>query len=126
MIFPITFTIARKSSPNFVSTLEATVPEQDALPPLVLLLHMDVVSVNEKEWTYPPFSAMEVDECIWGRGTLDTKQLTAMHANAFIEAAQLNDVIGKFFVVTADEENGSQEGWPFEPKFPEISLKQLS
>ena len=113
---------SEEKRPNFVSTLEATVPEQDALPPLVLLSHMDVVSVNEKEWTYPPFSAMEVDECIWGRGTLDTKQLTAMHANAFIEAAQLNERNRRIhFVVTADEENGSQEGMAFLSRnFPEI------
>lgn len=44
---------SEEKRPNFVSTLEATVPEQDALPPLVLLFAYVVVSVNEKEWTYP-------------------------------------------------------------------------
>nr|WP_289038830.1 M20/M25/M40 family metallo-hydrolase [uncultured Allobacillus sp.] len=100
--------------PNLVSTLKATVPSSEALPPLVLLSHMDVVSVNEAEWTYPPFSAMEVEDCIWGRGTLDTKQLTAMHANAFVKASHLNERNRSIhFVVTADEENGSQEGMAF-------------
>ena len=100
--------------PNLVSTLEATVPEEDILSPLVLLSHMDVISVDEKNWKYPPFSAVEKEGSIWGRGTLDTKQLTAMHANAYVEASKSNPRKRTIhFVVTADEENGSQEGMAF-------------
>ncbi len=47
-----------------------------ALNPIVLLAHMDVVpSGGEKkgEWTYPPFEGRIADGCIWGRGSMDVK-----------------------------------------------------
>src|SRR5258708_4022762 len=43
-----------------------------ALPPLLLLSHLDVVPV-EGGWTVPPFSGRIADGWIWGRGALDDK-----------------------------------------------------
>src|SRR5690625_1900871 len=97
---------------NLIASIKSDHPEKEQL---VLLSHLDVVSPGEKEWTYPPFSGKEADGCIWGRGTLDTKQLTVMHLIALLEVsekrAQLNRDI--YLVSTADEENGSKEGMEF-------------
>jgi acetylornithine deacetylase/succinyl-diaminopimelate desuccinylase-like protein len=46
--------------------------------PLLIIGHSDTVKVDEKKWTYPPFSATRKDGYIYGRGTLDDKDnLTA-------------------------------------------------
>jgi carboxypeptidase PM20D1 len=47
-----------------------------ALPPALLLAHMDVVPVapgTEPDWTHPPFSGEIAEGFVWGRGTLDDK-----------------------------------------------------
>lgn len=46
--------------------------------PLLLLSHLDVVPAEADKWRYPPFSATISEGYIWGRGTVDTKNLTAI------------------------------------------------
>ncbi|MFD1031701.1 M20/M25/M40 family metallo-hydrolase [Metaplanococcus flavidus] len=99
--------------PNLVAKLLGTSGDSEK-PPLILLSHIDVVAAAEEEWTYPPFSGMEAENAIWGRGTLDTKQLTAMHAHAYyLLSKQKQRSRDVYFIVTSDEENGSTEGMEF-------------
>jgi acetylornithine deacetylase/succinyl-diaminopimelate desuccinylase-like protein len=93
------------------------------LKPVILLSHLDVVAAKEEEWTFPPFSGDIYENKIWGRGTLDTKQLTAMHLMAFLHLKRLNVPLNRdvYFIATADEENGSKEGMEFISKqFPDV------
>ncbi|XP_073325968.1 N-fatty-acyl-amino acid synthase/hydrolase PM20D1.2 [Pagrus major] len=47
---------------------------QPDLVPYMLLAHIDVVPASESDgWEAPPFSAQEIDDFIYGRGTIDDK-----------------------------------------------------
>jgi len=97
------------SSPAGRANLIARVPGDPARPALVLLSHLDVVSVEEDRWSRPPFAAEEVGGELWGRGTLDMKAVTVMHACAAVAAATSarREII---VAAVADEEAGGGEG----------------
>jgi acetylornithine deacetylase/succinyl-diaminopimelate desuccinylase-like protein len=83
--------------------------------PLLLAGHLDVVEVGDAAaWQHPPFGAEIHDGYLWGRGTIDMKNMVAMelaclralhrHARA---GALKRDVI---FAAVADEEAGCELG----------------
>jgi len=58
-----------------------------ALPPLLLMSHLDVVPVEagtERSWTQPPFGGVIGDGFVWGRGALDDK----VGVTAILEAVE--------------------------------------
>ncbi len=78
--------------------------------PFVLISHLDVVPANGEEWKFPPFDAVEHNGVIYGRGTLDTKYLTAMELGAFLAVRDAPLARPVYFVATADEERGGTHG----------------
>lgn len=80
--------------------------------PILLISHLDVVSCEGQSWKYPPFSAEEADNFIYGRGTMDTKHLTAMQLAAFLRTSQAPLDRRIYFIASADEEQGSTHGMP--------------
>lgn len=80
--------------------------------PLILLSHIDVVLAKESQWKHPPFAAVEEDGFIYGRGTVDTKQLTVMELAALLALAENGEQRKRdvFLLVTCDEESGSALG----------------
>ncbi|MGZ3639915.1 MAG: M20 family metallopeptidase, partial [Ktedonobacterales bacterium] len=94
--------------PNLIARLRG---RGDA-PPLLLYGHVDVVTTEHQDWTYPPFAAVEADGFIWGRGTLDMKGGVAMMVAAFLRAhaeglSLPGDVI---LAVVSDEEASGAMG----------------
>ncbi len=80
--------------------------------PLMLMAHLDVVPAEASQWKQPPFGGNIVDGYLWGRGTLDTKELVAMELMIMLllkrEAVPLaRDII---FMANADEEAGGHLG----------------
>ncbi|MET0520986.1 MAG: M20/M25/M40 family metallo-hydrolase, partial [Jiangellaceae bacterium] len=50
-------------------------PRADAL---LVHGHLDVVPADADDWTHDPFSGEIVDDCVWGRGAIDMKDMDAM------------------------------------------------
>ncbi|HEY5997402.1 MAG TPA: M20/M25/M40 family metallo-hydrolase [Candidatus Deferrimicrobiaceae bacterium] len=102
---PIVFG-ARPEKPNVACLVGGT--EE---PGLVLVHHMDVVPARAEEWHYPPYGAEIHDGLIYGRGTLDTKNLGISHLCAALAAKEAGTLRRRlWFVANADEEVGGGEG----------------
>jgi acetylornithine deacetylase/succinyl-diaminopimelate desuccinylase-like protein len=80
-------------------------------PSLMLLGHTDVVPADPREWSVPPFSGLDRDGHIWGRGALDMKGQVAAETAAFAALAREGwDGAGDLILcAVADEEVG--DGW---------------
>lgn len=80
--------------------------------PLLLSGHTDVVPAEPEHWSYPPFAAEEANGCIYGRGTVDMKNMVAMSLMALLTAKRLNLPLKRdlIFAAVADEEAGCDFG----------------
>ncbi len=91
---------------NLVARLPGTEPEA---PSLAFVGHTDVVPVDARDWTHPPFSGLVDDDgYLWGRGALDMKGELAARAVALKELARSGwrprgDL---WLLAVADEEDG--------------------
>lgn len=80
-------------------------------PPMILISHIDVVPAPG-DWKHPPFEAVNDNGTIYGRGTIDTKHLTAMEIMSMIWLKRSGFPLDRKIILlaTADEENGSAYG----------------
>lgn len=87
--------------------------------PLTFLGHTDVVPVDEKHWTHPPFAGQISEGSIWGRGSVDMLHLTAAMA---VVTRRLAEEVSRggarpagtlTFVAAADEEARGGLGVPW-------------
>ena len=92
-------------------------------PPLLLMSHTDVVAVEPEKWSHDPFGAEIEDGFLYGRGTLDMKNMVAMELMCMLLLKRAGvplkrDVI---YMAEADEETGGQygAGWVVE-HYPEL------
>lgn len=101
---------------TLVVTLRGTDPSAQ---PLTFLGHTDVVPVDEKHWTYPPFAGEISEGSIWGRGSVDMLHLTAAMA---VVTRSLAEEVARggarpagtlTFVAAADEEARGGLGVPW-------------
>ncbi len=90
--------------PNLIARL----PGRGEAPPLLLQGHVDVVTTVNQHWQHAPFAGQNIDEYIWGRGTLDMKGGVAMMLAALLRAkAEGIDLPGDvIFTALSDEEAG--------------------
>lgn len=86
-----------------------------ARAPIMLMGHYDVVPVAEKtreEWTYPPYSGMQAESFVWGRGTLDDKSgtLSAFEAAEHLLRQGYRPSRTVYLIAHHDEETGGRRG----------------
>lgn len=74
--------------------------------PIILLSHMDVVTVDASAWRADPFAAKIIDGSIYGRGALDMKNEGLLHLMTMIILAREKPKLSRdvIFLATADEE----------------------
>jgi acetylornithine deacetylase/succinyl-diaminopimelate desuccinylase-like protein len=95
------------------TSLVVRIPGVDrSRPALVVHGHLDVVPAQASDWSVDPFAGEVVDDCIWGRGAVDMKDMDAMILAALRDLhrageAPSRDLIVAFF---ADEEAGGDVG----------------
>lgn len=92
--------------------LIARLKGQSKEAPLLMYGHVDVVAADEKKWSHPPFEGSIVEDCIWGRGTLDMKGAIVMMVCALLRAkiegfVPADDII---LAVVGDEEASGEYG----------------
>ena len=94
---------------NLVARLPGTDPDAESL---AFVGHSDVVPVDARDWTHPPFEAVIDDQgFLYGRGAVDMKGEVAARAVALKELARSGwrprgDL---WFLAVADEEDGMAE-----------------
>jgi len=94
--------------PNLITHLTG----QGKTTPILLYGHVDVVTVENQIWKYPPFEGKITEGYLWGRGTLDMKGGVAMMVSALLRAKAENltppgDIV---LAIVCDEEQGSEYG----------------
>ncbi len=111
---------------NLLARLPATtpVPAAGRARPLLLLHHMDVVPVDPSRWPVDPFSAAIRDGYMYGRGSVDMKDIGVIHLLSLIElkrqhVPRVRDIL---LMASADEESGGEHGarWMIEHHWDEL------
>lgn len=80
--------------------------------PILLMGHVDVVSVEAEKWDRDPFSGDLVDDYLWGRGALDMKSQVAGELAALVVLKRAGTPLNRdvIFAAFADEEAGGTFG----------------
>lgn len=105
------------------SNAVAVIPGESEELPVILLSHIDVVPVDQDEWDFDGFGGNIADGVLQGRGTIDTKQLTAMELEALLLILREKKPLKKkvIFIASADEEAGSSLGMKYlTEEYPEL------
>ncbi|MBM3264966.1 MAG: M20/M25/M40 family metallo-hydrolase [candidate division Zixibacteria bacterium] len=94
------------------ATLYARLRGDGSRRPVILLSHSDVVQADPQHWSVDPFGGVIKDGYIWGRGTLDMKNLGIAELVAFLAFHRSKFPLERdlILLVTADEETGGSMG----------------
>ena len=120
---PVEVLSLEKHRPNIVARLKGTGKKR----PLLLMAHTDVVNVDPKKWTHPPFGAVRDGGYVYGRGTVDDKDnvTAALMAMLTLKRSKVpldRDVI---FLAEAGEEGSTRVGIQFiaQQHFPKVEAE---
>ena len=109
--------------PNLVARLKGSGRKQ----PILLMGHTDVVTVDAKKWTFPPFSATLDGGYVYGRGTLDDRPHVATGLMTLLLLKRLQVPLDRdvIFLAEAGEEGTTRVGIDFmvSEHFPEIAAE---
>jgi acetylornithine deacetylase/succinyl-diaminopimelate desuccinylase-like protein len=101
-----------ESEPGRASVVARWAGEDSSRDGLLIHGHLDVVPANADDWQVDPFAAEVRDDCVWGRGAVDMKNMDAMTLAVLKDWVREGrkpprDVV---FAFVADEEAGGVYG----------------
>jgi acetylornithine deacetylase/succinyl-diaminopimelate desuccinylase-like protein len=101
-----------EAAPGRASTLARWPGADPSRPALLIHGHLDVVPADAADWAVDPFAGEVRDDCLWGRGAVDMKDMDAMTLAVVLDWARQGrkpprDVVLAF---VADEEAGGLYG----------------
>jgi len=105
---PVQIFAADPKRPNLVARLKGNGKKR----PLLIMGHTDVVNVDPRKWTFPPFGAVRDGGYIYGRGTVDDKDSVAACLMIMLLLKRLNVPLDRevIFLAEAGEEGSVRFG----------------
>ena len=101
-----------EAAPGRVSLVARLAAEHPTGRPVVLMGHVDVVTVERDKWERDPFGGEIIEGYVWGRGAVDMKGQVAAELAAFLHVKRSGIPLNRdvIFVAFADEEAGGTYG----------------
>jgi acetylornithine deacetylase/succinyl-diaminopimelate desuccinylase-like protein len=101
-----------ESDPGRASVVSRIEGADSSRGALLIHGHLDVVPAFAEEWSRPPFAAEIAENCIWGRGAVDMKDMDAMILSTIRAWRTEGRVPPRDIVLAfvADEEAGGAKG----------------
>ncbi|AKU17030.1 M20/M25/M40 family metallo-hydrolase [Luteipulveratus mongoliensis] len=101
-----------ESEPGRASVVVRIEGEDSSRGALAVHGHLDVVPANAEDWQVNPFGAEIKDDCVWGRGAVDMKDMDAMILSVVRDLARTGKKPPRDLVIAflADEEAGGVKG----------------
>jgi len=105
---PVQILALEPHRPNVVARIKGSGKKR----PLLIMGHTDVVNVDSKKWTHPPFSATREGGYIYGRGTVDDKDNLVAGLMVMLTLKRQNVPLDRdvIFLAEAGEEGATRIG----------------
>lgn len=120
---PVEVVALEPHRPNVIARLKGT----GAKRPLLLMAHTDVVNVDPRKWTHPPFSATSEGGYIYGRGTVDDKDNVVAALMVMLTLKRQNVPLDRdvIFLAEAGEEGSTRVGIQYvvQHHFPKVDAE---
>lgn len=120
---PVQVFALEPNRPNVVARLAGSGKKR----PILIMAHTDVVNVDPKKWTFPPFSATRDGGYVYARGAVDDKDNVTAALMVMLTLKRLKVPLDRdvIFLAESGEEGSTRVGIQFmvEKHYPEIDAE---